>query len=48
MLTMLDYKPDIIISSEFWLSDNLKFINLTGYCHYENHSRIDEVDEVML
>lgn len=48
MINTFKYKPDIIICSEAWLIDNIMFIHIPGYTHFENNSRINKADGVIL
>ena len=40
MINMLKCKPDVIVCSECWLIDDIKFIDLSGYTCLNNNSRI--------
>ncbi|KAL7307648.1 hypothetical protein TKK_0000332 [Trichogramma kaykai] len=41
-------KPDIIICSEAWLTECNNFTDLTGYIGYDNGSRINKADDVIM
>lgn len=48
MLSSFKHKPDVIICTEAWLMDSIKFINITGYTHFKNNSRINKADGVII
>ena len=48
MINSFISKPDVIICSESWLIDDIKFVNLTGYNRLDNNSRINKADGVVI
>ena len=43
-INSLKNKPDIIICTEAWLNDTVYFIDMKGYNHFFNDSRINKSD----